>query len=76
MSVVDTSEVESIVRGAVGLGTPAGMVTNWFLIGAFVILTSSIGLVGTLLLMPVVILGLVIGVARFFDPVEAIWPLT
>lgn len=49
---------------AMGFGTPQDQIVAWFIIGAFVIVTSSIGLVATILLLPIVALGLAVGVIR------------
>lgn len=55
-------DARTVARGAVFLEGPQGLLISWFLIGAFVILTSSIGLIGTLLLLPLVFFMLGIGV--------------
>lgn len=63
--VVDVPEAKELAGGAVGVEGPEMFLIAWFIIGAFVILTSSIGLVGTLLLLPVVIGALAIGVVWY-----------
>lgn len=50
-----------VARGAVFLEGPGPFLVAWFLIGAFVILTSAIGLIGTLLLLPLVVFMLFVG---------------
>lgn len=67
---------KDLAYGAVGVRSPREMVVAWFLIGAFVIITSSIGLFGTLLLLPLVFVGLAIALLRFIPVVETYWPLT
>lgn len=51
-----------VARGAVFLEGPRGLLVSWFLIGAFVIVSSSVGLVGMLLLLPLVALMIAVGV--------------
>lgn len=68
-------DVRSTVEAALGMSSPKAMLVAWFLIGAFVIVTSSIGLVGTLLLLPLVILGLVVAILRLVPAIEERWPL-
>lgn len=69
------ARAQSVIRGALGLKSPDEMLVSWFLIGAFVIITSSIGLIGTILLLPLVLLGLFIAVLRFVPPIERRWPV-
>lgn len=59
--LIDVPTAQDLARGAVFLNGPEGLLQAWFLIGAFVIVTSSIGLVGTLLLLPLVLLMLGVG---------------
>jgi len=63
----DFSIVDQMWRygvAAMGFGTPQDQIVAWFVIGALVIVTSSIGLVGTILLLPLVFLGLAVGALR------------
>lgn len=62
MVLTDTS-AKDVAAGAVGRRGPWEFLTAWFIVGAFVIITSSIGLVGTLLLLPLVLFMLALGVA-------------
>lgn len=61
--IVDIPAAADLARGAVFLEGPEGLLTSWLLIGAFVIVTSSIGIVGTLLLLPLVVGMLFVGFA-------------
>jgi hypothetical protein len=64
MTLTDNYDIPSArdtAAGAVGQRGPREFLVAWFLITAFIILTSSIGLIGTLLLLPLALFMLAVG---------------
>lgn len=79
MAPVQTGLVDkasNLTKAAFGMGSPGGQMVAAFLLGVAIIATSSIGLVFTLLLLPIPIVLFFIGAVRLLPPVEAVWPLT
>lgn len=72
--VIDRAE--ALAKAGMGMGSPGAQIVAAFLIGIAIIASSSIGLVFTLLLLPLPIAMFFIGVLRLFPPVEAVWPLS
>lgn len=67
---------ESILSAAIGAGSPVDQIVAALLLGGFIIMTTGIGLVGTLLLAPLAFGMAVIGVLRLWKPFEQRWPLS
>lgn len=59
----------------VGLHSPGDQIVASIVLGVALIATSSIGLVFTLLLLPVPIFFGLLGVLRLIPPVEDRWPV-
>lgn len=68
--------LQSLVMDGVGTGDPERQIVAGILIGALLIATSAIGLVFTLLLLPVPLAMIAIGVLRLIPTIENIWPMT
>lgn len=54
--------VRDVAAGALFMRGPKNFLVAWFLITAFIIVTSSIGLIGTILLLPLALFMLFVGV--------------
>jgi len=70
-----TDEAATQVANFIGAGSPEQQIVASILMAGGIILTSSIGLVGTLVLVPVVLLFGLFGFLRLIPAVEARWPL-
>ena len=68
-------EAADQISNAVGTGSPEEQIIGSIVLAGFVIVTSSIGLVGTLILVPVVLLFAFIGFLRLIPAVDDRWPL-
>lgn len=68
-------EAQNQIGNTIGNGSPEEQIIGSILLAAFVIMTSSIGLVGTLVLVPVVLLFAFIGLIRLIPAVDDKWPL-
>ena len=68
-------EASNQVSNAVGTGSPEEQIIGAIVLAGFVIVTSSIGLVGTLVLVPVILLFAIIGFLRLIPAVDDWWPL-
>ena len=69
-------QAESLLSNAVGMGEPRDQIVAGLILTGFIILTSSIGLIGTLLLAPIAFLMVLIGVLRLSSTVDDLWPLS
>ncbi|MFC6720901.1 hypothetical protein ACFQGT_00445 [Natrialbaceae archaeon GCM10025810] len=69
-------EAADQIANAIGAGTPEQQIVGAIVLGGGIILTSSIGLVGTLILAPLAFLFAAIGFLRLFPAVEERWPLS
>ena len=69
-------QAENVLMNAVGMGSPQDQIVAGLILAGFIILTSSIGLVGTLLLTPLAFLLVVLGVLRLWGRFEDAWPLS
>ena len=72
-SIID--EASNQISNAVGTGSPEEQIIAAIVLAGFVIVTSSIGLVGTLVLVPVILLFAIIGFLRLIPAVDDRWPL-
>lgn len=63
-------------EGAFGLGSPEEQIVYAFLIGIAIIATSSIGLVFTLVLLPIPVALGIIGILRLVPAIDSAWPLS
>lgn len=68
-------EAQNQIGNTIGTGSPEEQIIGSVILAAFVIMTSSIGLVGTLVLVPVVLLFAFIGFIRLIPAVDDMWPL-
>ncbi|MFD1526040.1 MULTISPECIES: hypothetical protein [Halobacteriales] len=68
-------EAQTQIANAIGTGSPEEQIIGSVVLAAFVIMTSSIGLVGTLILVPVVLLFAFLGFLRLIPAVDDRWPL-
>jgi len=64
------------VANLIGTGSPEQQIVASIVLAAFVIMTSSIGLVATLILVPFVLLFAAIGFLRLLPAVDKRWPLS
>lgn len=64
------------VEGMVGIGSPEEQIIYSFLVGVAIIATSSIGLVFTLMLLPIPIFFGVIGILRLVPAIDSAYPLS
>lgn len=68
--------IEELTFNALGTESPEDQIVASSIIGAAVIATSAVGLVGTLLLLPIPAVLLVIGVVRLIPAADSLWPLS
>lgn len=68
--------LQSLVMDGVGTGDPERQIVAGIVIGGLLIATSAIGLVFTLLLLPIPVVMIAIGALRLIPPVESAWPMT
>ncbi len=70
-----TDEAARQISNLIGGGSPEQQIVASLLLAGGIIATSSVGLVGTLILVPVVLVGAFLGVLRLIPAVEDRWPL-
>ena len=68
-------EASNQISNAIGTGSPEEQIIGSIVLAGFVIVTSSIGLVGTLVLVPVILLFAFIGFLRLIPAIDDRWPL-
>lgn len=74
--MVDIFETaQDLVEDALGRNDPVDQIKAGIILGVFIIMTSSIGLVGTLLLAPFAFAFGFIGVLRLWSPIDDRYPL-
>lgn len=66
---------ECQVERAIGRRSAAEQIMANVLLGAFLIISSSVGLVAMLLLVPVAALGFTFGVLRLWSTFDRYWPV-
>lgn len=69
-------QAENVLKNAVGMGTPKDQIIAGLILTGFIIITSSIGLLGTLLLAPLAFFMVVLGLLRLWGPFDDLWPLS
>lgn len=67
---------ESILASAIGSGSPIDQIVAALLLGGFIIMTSSIGLIGTIVLAPIAFAMAAIGVLRLWPAFDQRYPLS
>ena len=72
-SVADTAM--KLVQDAIGMNSPGDQIVAAIVLGGFIIITSSIGLVGTLLLTPLAFAMAAVGILRLVPQIDALYPL-
>lgn len=76
--MIDSSIIDKtadLFADGIGAGEPEGQIVAGLLIGAVIIATSAVGLVGTLLLLPIPIAMIALGVLRMIPAVDNYYPL-
>lgn len=71
-----TDEAVTQVTNLIGSGSPEQQIVAAILLAGGIIATSSVGLVGTLVLVPAVLLFAFLGFLRLIPAVESRWPLS
>lgn len=71
-----TEEAQDLVEDAIGRNSPVDQMIAAIVLGAFIVMTSSIGLVGTLLLAPLAFAMAGVGLLRLWDPIDSYYPLS
>ena len=67
--------LETQLKRLVGAGTPTEQIVAGLLLGVLLIATSSIGLVFTLVLLPIPAIAIVIGVLRLVPAIDRAYPV-
>lgn len=76
--MIDSSIIDKaadLFADGIGAGEPEGQIVAGLLIGAILIATSAVGLVGTLILLPIPIAMIGLGVLRMIPAVDSYYPL-
>ena len=73
MDFIETGR--GLLLDGIGRNGPDDQIVAGFLLGAFIIATSAVGMVGTLLLVPIPIVMIVLGVLRLSSTVDSAYPL-
>lgn len=72
-NLVDISR--DVLGDGIGTGTPQEQIVAALIIGGVIIATTAVGLIGTILLLPIPITMLAFGVLRLWSPFNERWPL-
>ncbi|AUX09281.1 hypothetical protein AArcSl_1652 [Halalkaliarchaeum desulfuricum] len=67
--------LRELLKDGIGQHSPGDQITAGLILGAVIIATSAVGLVGTLLLMPIPILMAGFGILRLSSTVDQLYPL-
>ena len=71
-----TEQAQDLVEDAIGRNSPPDQIIAAVILGAFIIMTSSIGLVGTLVLAPLAFAMAGVGILRLWGPIDDFYPLS
>lgn len=67
---------EDFAFRALGFDSPEDQIVAAVVIGAVLIATSAVGLIGTLLLLPIPMALAGIGILRLVPMIDSLWPLS